>query len=227
MNKDIEQAVAKLSPEQIAGILAGRIVVSPAVAEAVRRVHGAEAAAVAVAPAPAPAKPSAAEANAAWLAGQDAYEDARARAEAAGGDPAVLNALLSPAVPQPLYAELVLHPLTLAGYVFLEAVDSPFVAGGEPGPVDLLYLAAAVIAPELAAAAVTFDDDFRPRPDRAALAELAAHVGKVPAGHVPRIITHATRQLSIMFPKREETKESEGAGPLGATAAPGNPAAGA
>lgn len=220
---DIDSAVQKLTPEQVAGILSGAIVVAPGVAESVRRIHGVTPPAVAVVPAvlsPADRRRE----NEAWLASQAVYEEARDRAEAAGGTPETLNALLAP-TGRRLSGGLVLHPLTISGYVFLEAVDSPFVTGGgAPLPTDLMFLAAALTVPEEAAALLTYDDDFRPQVDRGGLADLARRIGQqVRAEDVPRVLAHATAQLGMMFPTAPTAakagSEEGGSGPLEGTPA--------
>lgn len=209
---EIDNAVRKMTPDQVAAVLAGTMAVSPLVAEAVQRIHGRPAPAVVTV-----AAPDARKEQAAWLAGQDAYDDARARAEGAGASVETLNALLAPADGLVLSCGMRLLPMTLSGYVFLEAVDSSFVSGAEAGPSDLLHVAMALVAPEDCAAILTYDEDFRPRADREAMTVLARRIGgKLTAEDVPALLRHAKRQIETMFPPPppKEKKESEGSDPL-------------
>jgi hypothetical protein len=209
-------AAQQLTAEQLDEFKAGRLLVTPAMQQIICAVHRVPPPAVAAAivahtlNSPQPAARSEQEK---WLDSQDAYDAARARAEAAGASPANLNALMQPGE-QTLPCGLVMRPLSLSGYVFLEAVGSPFVTGGNPTPADLLFLALAVVCPEDAAGCVKFNDDFCPQiSDPGTLSKLLRDVGgRVGAADVPRLMRHAGEQMRQMFPER--AAESEGASPL-------------
>lgn len=200
-------AVKALTPAQLDEYQAGRLTVSPGIAEvlASQGIHP-----------PQPATPPPYAIGDAWLKSQDAYDDARAVAEAAGASPANLNALLQPGE-QRLPCGLTMRPMVLSGYVFLEAVSSPFVVGGrQPTPADLLFLAMALTIPERVSALIRFDDDFAPVvADPEALRTLSCEYGgRVGAADVALLTAHAQAQFALMFP-RQPAAESEGADPLG------------
>lgn len=209
-------AARQLTPEQLDEFKAGRLLLPPKLAEFVCEFHN-----VTAPPPPVivvPPKLSTTQ-TADWLASQDAYDAARDKADAVGASPANLNALLQPDSLK-LPCGLTMLPLTLSGYIFLEAVQSPYVMASaeKPTPTDTLLLSLALICPEKAAALLTFGEDFQPSvtsPDE--LTKLAlTYAARVGSEDVPRLMAHATAQFGLMFPQRQG---GDGSDPLTRTPA--------
>lgn len=215
----LADALNQLTPEQITEFKAGRLILTPMLASMLAVRLGLASVPVPEGAVSVPDVPPADNEAAAWLQSQDVYDAARDKAEAKGASPANLNALLQPPS-LTLPCGLTMLPLTLSGYIFLEAVQNPFVTGGgAAAPTDLLLLAVALTVPEKAAALIRFDEDFSPSiKDPDAFTKLVNETGaKVTAVDVPPLMAHATAQFQLMFPPR--AKESEGSDPLKETAA--------
>jgi hypothetical protein len=215
-------AVNMLTPEQIDEFKAGRLILPPGIAALVMERHG-----IKTMPVPEGAQTNAVDREtAAWLQSQDTFDEARGKADAAGASPATLNALLQPDS-LTLPSGLRMLPLTISGYVFLDAVGNPLATGsGMPGPGDILLLACALIEPEACAAVVGFDDDFNLRiTDRLALNALTTRIGnRCGAADVAPLLAHATHQLRLMFPPAPDKAiaGSEGSDPLKEAGEPAN-----
>lgn len=201
-------AARQLTPEQLDEFRNGRLVVTPAMAEVIGHLHGVTAppAVVAYHKTTPPAAPPGDK----WLQSMDAYDDARTKAESAGASPGTLNALLQPEATH-LPCGLTLRPMVLSAYVFLEAVRSPFITGGEITPGDLLLAAVAMIVPEKVTALLEFDADFCPAMrDTTSFHALVREVGgQIGIQDAPLIVAHARRQMELAFPR---LVESDGSG---------------
>lgn len=207
-------AARQLTPEQLDEFRNGRLVVTPAMAEVIGQLHGIR---PVVSPPPAtPVSPPPAS-QGEWLKSMDAYDDARAKAESAGASPGTLNALLQPEATH-LPCGLTLRPMVLSGWVFLEAVGSPFVSGDrEINPSDILLLVLALTVPERVSALVEFDNDFTAIvKDSGKLTVLCREIGgQIGEADFPLITAYGTAQVRLMFYCMQG---SEGSSPLGAKA---------
>jgi hypothetical protein len=132
----------------------------------------------------------------AFLEAQPAYDAALAKAEAAGGPPDVLNALLSGS---PALSGLKLHPLTLGGYLLLQAAGCAYLTGGPVNPRDNTLLILALTEPEWAAGRVSFDSNGQGCFDSKELAsKLTGIARQTPVWMMQAVLRYFLRQMRVM-----------------------------
>lgn len=135
--------------------------------------------------------------NKAFLAAQPAYDAALAAAESTGGPAATLNALLCPERVE--LREIALYPLTLGGYLLLQALDSPWLRGGEVTIKDNALVALALTNPEWIRGNVFFTSDLTTEVDHHKLAaKLTEAAHATPGWAWPGIVQHLLRQIQVM-----------------------------
>ncbi len=166
----------------------------------------------------------------AFLAAQPAYDAAEARAAGLGAPPETLNALLAPDTLQ--LREITVFPLTLGGFLLLEATQNAWLGGREPTLKDNAVVALALTSPEWVRGSLSFSADCEPVLDRAALAaKLTEVIHRTPGWAWPGIIRHLQQQLAAMAGQQCEPEDSDplvltpgaAATPPAATATPATP----
>ena len=150
----------------------------------------------------------------AFIAAQPAYDDALAKAEAAGAPPSTLNALFST---PPVWPGATLYPLTIGGRQLLEATGCAYLAGGPIRARDTGLVVLALTEPEWIGGHVVWQNDGTAVVNAKALAQRLAAID-IPGHAMKTIMDYFLRQLHILG--GEEAREEEKS-PLALTAAMG------